>query len=133
MKIDNQAGISIKILEKIKFGIKQCLSENITSNDETELFIHVGNQLGRALDLYLTTRLPCETIVDFQYPSTWFQQLKERWFPTWLKKKYPVRYSVAKVFRVHPDIKLPHDADRVNMFIQDELSYLTRMNDNDVI
>jgi hypothetical protein len=28
-----------------------------------------------------------------KYPSNWIQAFKERWFPKWLEKKYPVKYT----------------------------------------
>lgn len=35
---------------------------------------------------------PWEEDVEWIYPyEDWWQAFKDRWFPTWLKKRYPVR------------------------------------------
>lgn len=28
-----------------------------------------------------------------EWPANWWEAFKERWFPAWLKKRYPVRYE----------------------------------------
>ena len=42
----------------------------------------------------------------FQYPADWWQAFKERWFPEWLLKKYPVRYTHKEflVKATYPDL-----------------------------
>jgi hypothetical protein len=32
-----------------------------------------------------------------QYPESWWQHLKERWFPGWLLRRHPVRYRQWQV------------------------------------
>lgn len=50
--------------------------------------------------------------VEIKYPRDWVEALKERWLPEWLKKRYPVKYTVRKInFReiypkIQPKIKL---------------------------
>jgi len=38
-----------------------------------------------------------------KYPENWKEALKERWFPEWMKKKYPVRYKKFDVRVCFPD------------------------------
>ena len=32
-------------------------------------------------------------VVDIRYPRDWWQAFKERWFPRWLRTRYPVEYK----------------------------------------
>jgi hypothetical protein len=41
----------------------------------------------------LTWDLACRDLMELKWPSDWKQAFKERWFPGWLLKRYPVRYS----------------------------------------
>jgi hypothetical protein len=43
----------------------------------------------------------------YRYPSDWWQAFKERWFPKWLLKQFPVKK--AEVWAVHkfPELAPP--------------------------
>ena len=54
-----------------------------------------------------------EIYVDERWPETWWDAFKERWFPTWALKRWPIKYKTLfikeKVFKaicphlgVHP-------------------------------
>ena len=36
-------------------------------------------------------------IYDNEFPEDWWQAFKERWFPQWLKKRYPVKYKLIVI------------------------------------
>ena len=42
-----------------------------------------------------------------KHPSDWWQSLKERWFPLWALKRWPVKYTVHDIsFKVlYPDFR----------------------------
>lgn len=44
--------------------------------------------------------------VEFKYPADWWQAFKERWFPAWLLKSYPVIYTHREfqVKATYPDL-----------------------------
>ena len=44
---------------------------------------------------------------DIKYPRDWWQAFKERWFPAWLLRKYPVDYHhiTIDVRAIYPDFK----------------------------
>ena len=52
--------------------------------------------------------------LHYQWPATWWEALKERWFPRWAKERWPVEYEHRDVtFReLYPDFKpaLPQGA-----------------------
>jgi len=35
--------------------------------------------------------------VEIRYPADWWEAFKERWFPRWLLKRYPVKYHEETV------------------------------------
>lgn len=51
----------------------------------------VGN-LVYQLDYYFTQTIHKRIQVDEQYPATWWDAFKERWFPGWARRKWPVNY-----------------------------------------
>jgi hypothetical protein len=38
-----------------------------------------------------------DAVPPVQYPKDWWEAFKERWFPKWLLKRYPVRYRVVNM------------------------------------
>ncbi len=51
------------------------------------------------------------------YPTTWWDHFKQRWFPAWLKKLYPVRMTTKdfKVYRTYPDKVFPKERSYINV------------------
>lgn len=51
----------------------------------------------------MSERLADETV---SWPATWWDAVKERWFPDWLLRRYPVEYKHADftIYRGYPDI-----------------------------
>jgi hypothetical protein len=52
-----------------------------------------------------------------RYPIDWKQSIKERWFPKWLLKKYPVKYKThnidAKI--IYPKLKISMPEQKHNL------------------
>ena len=42
------------------------------------------------------------------YPDGWREAFKERWFPGWLKKRYPVKYCEHDILAVFPTLLDEH-------------------------
>jgi hypothetical protein len=44
---------------------------------------------------------------EITYPEDWWQAFKERWFPDWLKEKYPIKYTkvVIDVWELYPTLQ----------------------------
>lgn len=59
-----------------------------------------------------------------QYPCNWIEAVKERWFPKWAKKKWPVRYTVKQLsvrvrFDVlYPEIEVPQANSQTFYFME---------------
>lgn len=76
----------------------------------------------------LMSALPDKSIdIEEQYPATWWDAVKERWAPRWLRRMYPVRYKHISIHQkiykaVCPHVLVPHD-DKTH------IEWLMRMQD----
>jgi len=49
-----------------------------------------------------------EDLEPIRYPADWWQALKDRWFPAWLRRRYPVVYTAIDVAAMYPDLRVGH-------------------------
>lgn len=53
--------------------------------------------------------------IEVQYPADWWQALRERWFPAWWLRRWPVQYT-ARTLRaeaVYPKVSAPDVGEHV--------------------
>ncbi len=55
---------------------------------------------------------------DLKYPVNWIEAFKERWFPKWLLKYYPVEYTLIEVREYYPRMAIPNGQDRYIRFMK---------------
>ena len=48
---------------------------------------------------------------ECKWPWDWWQAFKERWFPDWAKKRWPVKYHHVTIVarELYPQVRLPPD------------------------
>lgn len=55
-----------------------------------------------------------------RYPADWREAFKDRWFPSWLKHRFPVRYKEHDALVIFPEFKkhfpIPPDACKQNFY-----------------
>lgn len=53
--------------------------------------------------------------VEHSYPADWWQAFKERWFPAWLLRRYPVKLKIMRLTAraVYPEVSVPHERHRI--------------------
>jgi len=58
--------------------------------------------------------------IDIKYPANWWEAFKERWFPKWLLRKFPIIYHEEHydVHAFHPTVILPDEKGVVVKFIR---------------
>ena len=59
--------------------------------------------------------------VEVKYPLDWWQSFKERWFPKWVLRRWPVRYHYEKweACAMLPDLEIPKTLGlRWNTFLE---------------
>ena len=68
-----------------------------------------------------------------EYPEDWWQAIKERWFPKWLLRRYPVKYAQVWAYHKFPELEVPNlgkELINLKVFRYDELEKLKeRRND----
>lgn len=51
---------------------------------------------------------------EIKYPANWHEAIKERFFPLWLLRYFPVKYKIFNVNAFYPEYKHP-DLGRVEL------------------
>lgn len=64
----------------------------------------------------LTWETAKRKLLDYQWPATWQDAFKERWFPGWARRRWPVRYRRIEVSELAPIKRGPED--KVRYFIE---------------
>lgn len=105
-------------LKKLRFQLSRIIHKEFL--EELEL----DGRLERWFDDYVTglalslrSQIWAEKVEEvshtFRTPKTWWEHTKERWFPKWYLKKWPVRYDVTDVrlkrYATFPELKLCKD------------------------
>lgn len=111
-RISNNITLNTIQLEKQLLGICRTIDAKLMDGVSVEMSVkqHVCESLIIELRAQIYgTRLPKRHVVRF--PSNWKEAFKERWFPAFLREKFPVKYTVieANLLELYPDlnIKLP--------------------------
>lgn len=82
----------------------------------------IVDQIANQIVVELSTILQGETLekVEFKYPEDWFQAVKERFFPKWLLKRYPVKYitKCLEARAVYPRLSLKNQEHKL-LFLED--------------
>lgn len=99
-------------LEKIKIGMVQILDRYLFDSSVTVLDNIISNRIEFQLQGFIWGDESKE--YKATYPSDWKQAFKERWFPNWAKKKWPVVYTnfVVSARNVYPDLKISVPQER---------------------
>jgi len=79
-------------LERKRFAVAFAVSDRFDRHeDRVELERQTRIQL--SCDLFCRTAEHVECLPSFSYPADWWQALKERWFPRWAKRHWPVQMT----------------------------------------
>jgi hypothetical protein len=101
-------GIQEYQLERIKIATVERVSNHLlgVSASFSELESFVSNSVDMHVRGYIWgERGKSETI---KYPKNWREAFKERWFPAWLLRRYPVVYRVHEIntTTLYPNFKI---------------------------
>ena len=119
-------------LEKIQFGIQQMVSSALMDDMRYESIDDITTQsIIKRLTFYLWGNQVHHEEVDSlvsRYPATMWEELKRDFWPRWLKKKYPVRYSkdithtTHKHYHVCPHLNYKDNRKHLDfMMLNDEI------------
>ncbi len=102
MKPDKEVIFKETILDVLTSAVNTRFSSELAGN--TEILVQAAYDMTKDMVASLTVRMPAEKIFDFKMESSAWQLFKKKWFPKWLLKKYPIRYSVMTGYLLHPEI-----------------------------
>ena len=114
-------------LEKIQFGIRQYMSVALRDDMglESEYDIYTDSII-KYLSFYLfankVNQEECDDVVQV-YPATMWEKLKQDFWPRWLKRKFPVRYSrdithhTTKHYHICPHLNYKDDRKHLDFMM----------------
>ena len=84
-------------LDKIKLYAYKYFSEAFDDSVSVEIFY---KPIFDQWKMLLVRQALAEKV--WEYPATWWDAFKDRWFPNWLKDRYPVEY--IHISAVYPEL-----------------------------
>lgn len=101
----NEMQIKKYLIEAVKFSFNYALPRYFCK-DLAQIDAYLkdyGNEMVLSLDAYVASHIvdrqeisataTATVTASIQFPSTLFQHFKQEYFPNWLLKKYPVKYT----------------------------------------
>lgn len=58
-------------------------------------------------ELRMKARMAGQVVETHKYPLNWKEAVKERWFPKFLLKRFPVKYKLVETWHAYPTYPLP--------------------------
>jgi len=87
-------------LEKFKIVALQYLPGELLCGEEPQIDVslwsgYFANQFAIRITKKIWGREMQEK--EVQYPSNWWEAIKDRWAPRWIKNRWPIKYTVEKL------------------------------------
>lgn len=106
-------------LSRLKLGYNQYISDHqLLDGFNWKVSIDQDPVL-RGIIIRLQGEMWSENLSDFdnRFPLNWWEAVKERWAPTWVKTRWPVKYHKLKLQAVFPKFKMirPNEEYRLRM------------------
>jgi len=105
--MDDYPDIQTATLEKLKMAVIQAISPHLLG-DRVDIDT-MSQFMADEIVLRVTGHIWAEQLVsdEFQWPADWWEAFKERWFPAWAKRRWPVRYERHRldVKAVYPNLR----------------------------
>jgi hypothetical protein len=97
-------------LDVVKLTARQWIDREFLTHANLSINEAIGDQFGRWF--VIQWRMAGQKSVDqnaWVLPSDWWQYFKQRWFPKWLLKRHPVKFTTYKLNMLcaYPRIALP--------------------------
>jgi hypothetical protein len=107
------------MLEVFKFSVQYHMDmSHAQFQVEPEVFYrNLIDRAGKDMVMRLTAKIAGQQLPDIKYPADWKQAFKERWFPQWLLKKYPVKYKQFEVKALYPYLSIPPHQEHLTFYV----------------
>lgn len=104
-------GLKEVILERMQIGLNQMVSSDVLSNLRAHIE-YTADYCAIELRTFVWAEKEEQQKQTVKYPANWWQGVKERWFPKWALKRWPVVYTVftysVKVLYPQLNVSLPN-------------------------
>jgi len=113
MRIPNPSEIKKITLQKIRFGVSQYVSESMLREFVVDVYTDIQNKtIQTVIKWFIPGRLASTDQETKKYVKTWASwqdAFKDRWFPEFLKRRYPVKRVTSPVIIIHKHYHMcPH-------------------------
>ncbi len=98
------------VLERFRYFVRQVVSRELLSDfaDPPEVLLE---WIGASLAIQLRQEILGQQRgnIEIRYPADWWQAVKQRFFPSWAKNRWPVQeiVQVVDVKALYPKVTLP--------------------------
>lgn len=92
-------------LQVIQYAMESSMTEEMLA---TSIDVYKDlDLLTRSVFYGFRVKILGEQLDVITYPADWWQAFKERWFPAWLKAKFPPQYTRYEVQAQYPRMAIP--------------------------
>jgi len=101
-------------LEKVRIRVVEHIHEELLKKFAMEADVSFEESTyTRNFVLQITQTVCSENagFVEVEYPIDWWEAIKERWFPDWALKRWPVKYKkvTVKAKAFYPNVFIPEE------------------------
>lgn len=107
-------------LKRFKFYVSQYISKGLA--EQFAIPVNIRTEENPMLDnivLHVVQGIMGETLQKelVEYPADWWQAFKARWFPGWLRRRYPVKMRIVELeaAALYPKVSMPEWEHRVKV------------------
>ena len=111
------------VCERVRVALTEVVDwESLQSLRSTARMVDHFDEMQRMMVRRLVAEFPAilDERIQFHesYPENWWEAFKDRWFPEWLKRRYPVRFREIHIDRpvykaVCPHLEIPRQGSHI--------------------
>ena len=94
MSLTTPTSFTQRTLEKIRIGVAQEISINVLLDTKIDVYAMLGDRLRVQVTGYVWGEHLGKKSVS--WPADWVQHFKQRWFPRWALKLWPVKIDTKE-------------------------------------
>jgi hypothetical protein len=113
--LDTSCVVEQRVLDVIRYGCAVRMSEECGFNLHKFDVAYEVDHLTRNIVFAFNAFIAGEKLRTITYPTTWWDAVKERWFPEWALKKWPVNRTCFQIDALYPEMAIP-DQGRIRVY-----------------
>jgi len=90
-------------VNRLRYKVKE-ISQiyQINPNNIDVQEIDINKMLSEEICLKASYKVYGRDVDEIRFPSNWREAFKARWFPGWLKKRFPIEFNIIKIEALLP-------------------------------